>query len=661
MTTGVRMRFVTGWSIALTVGLVSVTAAQGRRFELNDLGREVTLSGPRLSPDGKSVVVGVTRTNYADNRFERSLVLVDVATGAVRELTPGRRNVGQADWSPTGDRIAFVDREADRPPQLFVLPLAGGEARRVTEAKRGIGAFAWRPDGRAFAILTEDDPVERPGEERHNKSFEVGDNMYLDQAASLSSHLWTVPADGGTATRVTSGERSVMSVSWMPDGGSVVLSVKPRPHSGENINATLIIRDLASGAERLLSDRRGFGSGGAVSPDGRSVASVASRGAEIGFHPGTILVTPAAGGPSVDITAGIDRNLGNPRWLPGGRALIVTGPDLTRYRAWVQPIGGAPRRLDWGAVDASDLHVNDAGAITFVGREPNRPGEVFVAASVDAAPRRLTDFNAELAALRTGRIETITWQGPDGFTQNGVITYPPDHQPGRKYPLVLSIHGGPMGTSAEGWSAPNQLMAAQGWIVFSPNYRGSDNMGDKFQSAVVNDAGAGPGRDVMSGVAALKARGLIDESRMAVSGWSYGGYMTAWLTAHYQGWKAAVAGAAVTDWFDWYNLADMNVWSGFGLGGSPWKNDNAMNYWRQSPMAYAHQIRTPTLILSTTGDPRVTVTQSYKLYHALKDNGTPVQFIAYPTGGHFPPDPVHQRDVRRRWFEWIARHFGPTS
>ena len=175
--------------------------------------------------------------------------------------------------------------------------------------------------------------------------------------------------------------------------------------------------------------------------------------------------------------------------------------------------------------------------------------------------------------------------------------------------------------------------------MFSPNYRGSNNMGDKFQSAVINDAGDGPGRDVMSGVAAFKERGMVDASRMAVTGWSYGGYMTAWLTANYPDFKAAVAGAAVTDWFDWYNLADMNTWAGFGLGGSPWRNDNAMNYWSQSPMAYAHQIKTPTLILSTTGDPRVTVTQSYKLYHALKDNGTPVQFIAIRPASTFRPIP----------------------
>lgn len=645
----------------LTIGATVVAAAQPRPVELDDLGRGVTVSGPRLSPDGRQVAVVVTRTNYEDNRFERSLHLVAVAGGAVHELTPGRRNVGTAEWSPSGQHLAFIDRDGEGPPQLFVLPVAGGEARRLTSTKRGVSFFAWRPDGSALGFLTEDEPVERTGVEKHNKSFEVGDNMYLDQSASLPAHLWIVPAGGGEVVRVTSGTRSMAGFSWTPDGRSVVLGVRPRPHSGEMINTELVVRDVASGAERSLGRQGGFQNGGVISPDGRTVAFVASRGAELGFHPGGVFLVPIEGGARRHATQDIDRNLGSVAWLPGGRSLLVSGPDLTRRRAWVQPIDGAPRVLDWGSVDPADIHVNGSGAVVFVGREPHRPPELYHAASTAAAPVRLTDLNTDLAGRALGRVETVSWDGPDGFRQNGVLIYPPGYTPGRKYPLVLSIHGGPMGTSTEGWSLENQLMAAQGWLVFSPNYRGSDNMGDRFQSAVINDAGDGPGRDVMSGVEALKARGLVDESRMAVSGWSYGGYMTAWLTAHYQVWKAAVAGAAVTDWFDWYNLADMNVWAGFGLGGSPWLNDNAANYWRQSPMAYAHRIRTPTLILSTTGDPRVTVTQSYKLYHALKDNGVPVQFIAYPTGGHFPPDPVHQRDVRRRWMEWIGRQFAGTS
>ena len=643
--------------IALTLGITLAAGAQSRRVELNDLGREVSLSNPRLSPDGRQLVVIVSRANYTDNRFERSLYSVDITTGATRELTPGRRNVGAVEWSPTGDRLAFVDREVDKQPQLFVLPLQGGESRRITDAKRGVTQFAWRPDGQSFAFVAEDEPVEKTGEERHNKSFEVGDNTYLDQAASLSAHLWTVPATGGDSKRITSGVRHVVGVTWTPNGRQLLLTVWPRPHSGELINATVVVRDFDTGTEHNLSDQRGFGGGASVSPDGNQIALIASRGKELGFHPGGVFVGPIGGGDPRNVTPRIDRDLNGFRWLPDGRSLIVLGADLTRFRAWLQPLDGAPRRLDWGNVDPSDLHLVAGGALVFVGRELDRPGELYYAPSTEIAPRRLTDFNNELASRDAGRVETITWLGPDGFTENGVVTYPPGYTAGQKYPLVLAIHGGPMGTSAERWSTENQLFAAQGWIVFSPNYRGSNNMGDKFQSAVINDAGDGPGRDVMAGVAALKARGIVDETRMAVSGWSYGGFMTAWLTAHYQGWKAAVAGAAVTDWFDWYNLADMNTWAGFGLGGSPWLKNNAMNYWRQSPMAYAHKITTPTLILSTTGDPRVPVTQSYKLYHALKDNGTTVQFIVYPTGGHFPPDPVHQRDIRRRWIEWISKYF----
>jgi dipeptidyl aminopeptidase/acylaminoacyl peptidase len=148
---------------------------------------------------------------------------------------------------------------------------------------------------------------------------------------------------------------------------------------------------------------------------------------------------------------------------------------------------------------------------------------------------------------------------------------------------------------------------------------------------------------------------------MAVSGWSYGGYMTAWLIGHYPVWRAAVTGATVTDWFDYYNTSDVNVWAGSGLGGSPWLGDNAENYWRQSPIAWARNARTPTLILANTGDRRVTISQSYKLYHALRDNGVEVEFIAYPVDAHVPIDPVHERDVRRRWVDWIARHFDAAS
>jgi dipeptidyl aminopeptidase/acylaminoacyl peptidase len=221
---------------------------------------------------------------------------------------------------------------------------------------------------------------------------------------------------------------------------------------------------------------------------------------------------------------------------------------------------------------------------------------------------------------------------------------------------VLIIHGGPRAASMLTFSAPAQLMAAKGWLVFQPNYRGSDNLGRAFQSAISNDAGAGPGRDVMAGIETIKQRGIVDDSKMAVSGWSYGGYMTTWMLGNYpEVWKAGVAGAAVTDRLDQQNFSDGA--GGRGGNNSPWVNPQVMERERaQSPISYAHKIKAPTLILANTGDYRVPITQSYKLFHALRAAGTTSRFVAYPINAHNASDPVRQRDVQERWIGWIERY-----
>jgi dipeptidyl aminopeptidase/acylaminoacyl peptidase len=179
---------------------------------------------------------------------------------------------------------------------------------------------------------------------------------------------------------------------------------------------------------------------------------------------------------------------------------------------------------------------------------------------------------------------------------------------------------------------------------------------NKYQRAVVNDAGDGPGRDVMAGMALLEKQGFVDESRIAVSGWSYGGYMTSWLTGHYHVWKTAISGAAVNSMTEEYDLADYNVTTRFTFGGSPWKKEYAKAYEEQSPITYAGAITTPTLILHDTGDSRVPITSSYAMYHALKDNGVTVKFIAIPTAGHEPSDPVHDSDLECVWLEWLDQY-----
>jgi dipeptidyl aminopeptidase/acylaminoacyl peptidase len=357
--------------------------------------------------------------------------------------------------------------------------------------------------------------------------------------------------------------------------------------------------------------------------------------------------------------------------MPDGKSLLVGANDARQVALWLQPLdGGAPRRLETGRVSPNssfwvDMSVGPHGEIAFTGTEPDRPSELYIMSSPSAAPRRLTDFNHDVASLALGRTETIEWNGPDGFRENGVVIYPPNFTPGRKYPLVLEVHGGPRAASLETFAAGPQMLAAHGYIVFQPNYRGSDNLGDKYMAAIANDAGEGPGRDVMAGIAALEARGIVDTTRIAVTGWSYGGYMSTWLAGRYPNvWRAAVIGAPVTSNLDQYNLGDANVRRGIPFGGSPYTDTTRMRaYMDQSPIRWAPSIRAPVLIMHDLRDDRVPIPQSYALFHALRDNGVPTQFIVYPIAGHNASDPVRQRDVRRRWVEWVDRWFSaePTA
>ena len=245
--------------------------------------------------------------------------------------------------------------------------------------------------------------------------------------------------------------------------------------------------------------------------------------------------------------------------------------------------------------------------------------------------------------------------------EDGVVITPPGYDASKKYPLVLYIHGGPRSASTTGFASLPQSLAANDWIVFSPNYRGSDNFGNAYTRAINDDSGAGPGRDVMAGLDAVKKKYSVDADRIAVGGWSYGGYMTSWMIGHYDVFKAAVSGAAVNDLIEEYTLGDG------GLGkratwGSPFaKAESLKKYIDQSPITYASKIKTPTLIMSDTGDVRVPIMQSFAMYRALRDNGVPVKFIAYPVSGHSPDDPVHGADIERRYVEWFSRYLGGSN
>ncbi len=659
--------------LASCVVLEHGAKAQARRIELADFAKVVAVSDPQISPDGKSIVYVVSRMNMEQDRNDRDLVLQEIATAARRALTHDRKDVRSPRWSPTGDRIAFlasVGPAKEEKAQIFVLSMSGGDALKITDAPNGVEQFAWRPISREIAYVTADEAENKKDIEKHLDTFEVGDNGYQETKAPTPSHIWLVAADGGKPRRLTSGSWTLPKVlppsspsspiSWSPDGKLLTFTKQEDPHSGDSDRRTVQILNVDTGETRKLTGHEKFEGFGLFSPDGSQIAYWYPRDGDRA-NENEIFVTAASGGEGQDATRAIDRNILRAIWMPDGKSLLVGGHDGAQVGLWLQPLGGTAKKLPLGEVSPSwsfwvDATVGRNGEIAFAGGTPNQPSELYYMATPNDTPMRLTNNNQEIGALALGRTERFEWQGPDKFHEDGVVLYPPGFQKERKYPLVLIIHGGPRAATTTQFSFLPQFMAAQDCVVFQPNYRGSENLGNAYTRAIWNDAGDGPGRDVLAGIDALKKLGFVDESKIGVSGWSYGGYMTSWLIGHYQVWKVAVAGAAVTNMFDQYNLADFNVTERYIFNGSPYVGDNIKAYREQSPITYAGQIKTPTLILSDTGDFRVTITQSYELYHALKDNGVPVRFFAYPVGGHFPADPVRQMDVYRRWSEWLVQH-----
>ena len=364
----------------------------------------------------------------------------------------------------------------------------------------------------------------------------------------------------------------------------------------------------------------------------------------------------AARGSDERLAGSLDRNIAASLWFPDSQHLLLCAADGTQNVLWRLDLNGTLARLPLGELhpvcDPYSSSTFDAGiagdvarngAFAFVATTAKSARELYYLAPGANSPRQLTHVNAFLSKIAVGAMRELNWTGPDGFAEDGVVTYPPDGRPGTKYPIVLLIHGGPGLSSSrdfvwEAWPLA-QIIASRGYVVLQPNYRGSDNLGNAYMTAIVHNTVVGPSADILAGLAALERTGTTDGSRVAVSGWSYGGELTSWLIGHDHRWRAAISGAAVNSEFDEYNLSTSNVQDRYPLGTSPYVDDGERIYRENSPITYYAQITTPTLIWGTTLDPVVPITQSYALYHALRDNHVPVRFAVFPAAYARPGRP----------------------
>jgi dipeptidyl aminopeptidase/acylaminoacyl peptidase len=627
----------------------------------SDFRGTIGISEPRISPDGRRIAFVKSTIDFGKDRRHSEIFLLDVATGASRQLTYDRTGIGNLRWSPGGDRLAFIaDAGApdDTQSQVFIMPMDGGDAQQVTDADNGVDIFEWKPDGSSIAYVAEDDAPDQGAIDKHLDAFEVNDLDYKTTQEATPYHLWLASADGKHQRRLTSRAWSLDTanssagpdISWSPDGKAIAFTKYPDAEYGDSDDAVVAIVDVKTGKERDLTKPGGFTMSPLFAPRGDAIASTWFPHGIFNSND-TVVIGSGAGGSLAQALPGFDHNIDWVAWMPDGRSLAVVSEDGSRQELWRVPLGELPVRIPTGDVNVSgDADAGFDGAIAFIGDTPTHPSELYYVAPGALAARRMTDLNRAIAALPLGPMREITWTGPGGFKEDGMLTLPPGFDRRKRYPLVLVVHGGPQGSSQLSFDELTEIVASHGYLAFQPNYRGSTNLGDAYQHAIFRDTGVGPGEDAMAGVAAVERLGIVDTTRMAVSGWSYGGYMTTWLESHYDVWRCAMSGAALTDWvadytIAWYQKGDADF---FGRTSSPW-ND-------QSPISYASRVKAPTLIMGDVGDANVPIYNSYQWYHALKDNGVPVTFVAYPRDSHYPDDPVGAESVETRWVDWIVDH-----
>jgi dipeptidyl aminopeptidase/acylaminoacyl peptidase len=671
-----RLGFACLLSVLLALPALSA-AANAAPIRLKGYRALVRIGSPQFSPDGREIAFLTRRPDLVHDRYDVTLRMMDTTGGNSRVLVRGMRDLHMPRWSPDGRTLAFIAKVGKQKPQIYTVPAAGGTPEELSDAPNGVEQFAWSPDGATVAYVTADDsPLSAKDRRTHHDLFAIHDDDYQISEPPVPSHIWLLSLKSGRARQLTHGSTSVLEAAppfgggvsapaWSADGRWIVYTQQADADDSDTDKTTITAVNAATGAEHLITGQRSYEYTPRFAPEGDAIAYLYPHG------PGPVsnmdlFITSPEGGGARDISADLDRDLSADfSWLPNGRGFVAMADDQVGIKLYFQPVHGQGHALELGDLNPLGVAVSSRGALAVVADSATQAPELYLLRALNSRPTRLTDFNRSFDAYAYPRSVEVEWRAPDGQLNDGILTYPNGYQAGKRYPLVVYSHGGPEAASSEGFDRDEigplrDLFAADGFLVFEPNYRGSDNLGNAHEHAIYRDPGKGPDSDVISGIRMLETKGIVDTSRIAAVGHSYGGYMTAWLISHQHLWRCAVVADGAVDWTEEYELSGAGnlAWTRDSLGGSPWDPQSAALYRTGSPITYAEQITTPTLILSGTADITVPIAESFALYHALSTRHVPVRFIGIPGAPHSPHDPVHRERYYRAIDKWVVKYLG---
>jgi len=653
----------------------SAQAKEPQRWTSEIMMSVKRIGSVQVSPDGKRVAYAVREAIMEGDISEfRTHIHLANADGTDRlQLTRGDHSCDDPQWSPTGDRLAFISNRKGK-KNLWLIRPDGGEAEPLTKMKGDIGSFKWSPDGRSLAFTAIDPPSEEDEKRKRTKddAVVVDERIKQSRLYMIAVHSTSKPQSRPKA--LSPSDRSVVSEAsrsgragfdWSPDGRTIVFAHARSSRPDDWTSADLSTVDVASGTVKTLASSAAAKGSPIYSPLGTSIAFTVSDEPATWAGARRVHVVSSTGGTSrelADTHDGFGRYSELIGWSADGKKIYFSELRGTSLELCALPLSGSAEVVgNQTGMSLGGFHLNARRTHIGFGWETlDRPAEAYCTSLDGFKPVKVSEVQPQLPPENDDvRTEVIGWTSTDGFEIEGLLTYPRDYRKGTRYPLLLIVHGGPMGAFTQSYDGsptqyPVAAFAEKGYAVLRPNPRGSSGYGKKFRYANYGDWGGGDYHDLMSGVDHCIELGIADRDRLGVMGWSYGGYMTSWAITQTKRFRAASVGAGVTNLMSFTGTADIPGFLPDYFGGEFW---NGLEPYRaHSAMFHVKGVDTPTLIQHGERDERVPLSQGQELYNALKRQKCPTKMIVYPRTPHGIEEPRLLLDCMTRNIEWFERY-----
>jgi dipeptidyl aminopeptidase/acylaminoacyl peptidase len=631
------------------------------QFTVNELLKINGVADAQISPNGQRIAYTVSEngSEKGQRQSKSRICSVPFDGGRSTQISAGPDTDHTPRWSPNGDRLAFLsDRQKRGKFQLYVLGSLFQEAHPLTDLEAGVDEFSWSPDGSGLAITSSDHVPE------------TDNDVKLFDEERCFKRLYLVDAHSGETTSVEHGDIQVWEFCWSPDGRQIAAIVSDEPQSWAWYSSRLASINVESGEVKTLHQPERQIARPAWSPDGKTVALITCRWSDPGMSGGDVLL--------VDANTGVVRNLteGEPRshllahWLPDGNGLLTIGWEHARAQFCRIDLQAGSQPLwqdDQGITDFSFSYSPRSGRLAAVLSSLAVPHEVWAGeydTNHGSIPlRRVTSREPVVPGFSGVEPLWQTWTSVDGREIHGLYLGPGPKAESEPPPMVTLVHGGPTGVATNsfpliGPSAWITFLVQRGYAVFLPNYRGSNGYGPAFAEANVGDLGGLDLQDVLSGIDECVRRELADPERLGIGGWSYGGYLTSWAITRTSRFKAAVAGASITNWYSFHGGTNIPGFDSQFIGAPPHELDGP--YAWTSPLFFCDRVSTPTLFLHGEQDPVCPVGQAYEMTRSLRRCGIKAECAVYPREGHGLSEREHRRDMIERAVRWFETHLGPA-